>query len=92
MVVDVVVRHCGYLVAERGRGSSSDDNGDASQTAGRKIRERDDVRRQAEEGHERLMVKAEFFYVENRMVDSTDPGWLQSEFDTLTGIFYRVGI
>ena len=26
------------------------------------------------------------------MVESTDPGWIQLEFDTLTGIFDRVGL
>ena len=26
------------------------------------------------------------------MVASTDPGWLQSEFDTLTGLFDPVGL
>ena len=39
-----------------------------------------------------LKVKAEFFYTDDKMVASTDPGWLQSAFDTLTGIFKRVGI
>ena len=36
------------------------------------------------------MVKAEFFYANYGMVSSTDPVWLQSEFDTLMGLFYRV--
>ena len=30
--------------------------------------------------------------MDERLVASTDPGWLQSAFDTLTGIFKRVGI
>ena len=37
-------------------------------------------------------MKVDFFYADNMMVDSTDPGWLQSEFDTLTGLFDRVGL
>ena len=36
------------------------------------------------------MVKAAFFYAEDGLVASTDPGWLHSAFDTLTGIFNRV--
>ena len=38
------------------------------------------------------MVKVDFFYADKGLVDSTDPGWLQSAFDTLTGIFDRVGL
>ena len=30
------------------------------------------------------------FYADDGMVASTDPDWLQGEFDTLTGIFNRV--
>ena len=45
-----------------------------------------------EEGNARLKVKAGFFYADNGLVASTDPGWLQSDFDTLTGIFGRVGL
>ena len=45
-----------------------------------------------EEGNQRLTVKAEFFYADNGMVESTDPGWLQSAFYMLTGIFDRVGL
>ena len=39
-----------------------------------------------------MTVKALFFYVENRLVDSTDLGWIQSEFGTLTGIFDWLGL
>ena len=33
-----------------------------------------------------------FFYVDNRMLASTNPGWIQIAFDTLNGIFNRVGL
>ena len=38
------------------------------------------------------MVWEAIFYADNRMVVSTDPGWPQTAFDTLTGIFDRVGM
>ena len=38
------------------------------------------------------MVKAELFYADNGVVASTDPGWLQSEFDLMMGLFDRVGL
>ena len=44
------------------------------------------------EGHQQLAVKASFFYANNGMVASTDSVWLQSAFDTLTGLFDRVGL
>ena len=75
---------------EREGGESSDDDGDVAQTVERTIREQDDGRRQAEEGHASLMMKSAFFYADDGVVASTDPGCLQSEFDTLTGIFGRV--
>ena len=37
-------------------------------------------------------VKATLFYADNIIVASTDPVWLHSEFDTLTGLFDQVGI
>ena len=45
-----------------------------------------------EERHKRMKVKVEFFYVYDRMVASTDPGWLYTAFYTLTGLFDRVGL
>ena len=57
---------------------------------GRKIWERYNVQRRTEEGHAWLKVKEEFFYADDRMVAPTNPGWLQTAFDTLTGIFGRV--
>ena len=41
-----------------------------------------------EEGHQRLTIKAAFFYAEDGVVASTDPGWLL----LLTGLFDRVGL
>ena len=38
------------------------------------------------------MVKADLFYVYDRLVSSTDPAWIQSAFDTLMGIFDQVGM
>ena len=39
-----------------------------------------------------LKVKALLFYTYDRMVASTNPGWIQTVFDTQTGIFDRVGL
>ena len=44
------------------------------------------------EVHQRLTVKAAFFYANNGVVASADPGWLQLAFDHLTGIFDQVGL
>ena len=38
------------------------------------------------------MVKASFFHVNDVLVSFTNPGWLQSLFDTLMGIFDQVGL
>ena len=38
------------------------------------------------------MVNAAFFSADDGLVASTDPGWIHSVFDTLTGIFDRVGL
>ena len=88
----MVVHHWESLVAERVGGGSSDDDGDMVQTTGRTIQERDYVQRQAEECRARLTVKAAFFYADDRMLVSTDPGWIQSTFDILTGLFDQVGL
>ena len=45
-----------------------------------------------EEGNARLKVKAAFFYEDNRMVASTNGGWIQTALETLTGLFNRVGL
>ena len=79
-------------MAEREEGESSGDKGDGTQMAGRKIRDRDDGRQWAEEGHQRLTVKEEFFYAGDGVVDSTDSGWLQLAFDFLMGLFDWVGL
>ena len=70
-------------------GVDSSDN-DAAYPASRTIRACDNGRRWTEDGHTRLKVKAYFFYAYNKMVASTDPGWTQTKFDTLTGLFERV--
>ena len=79
-------------MAEQEGGYISNNKGDVAQTAEGTIRERDDGRRRAEEGHQRLTVKAAFFYANDGMVASTDSGWLKSAFDTLTGLFDQVGL
>ena len=33
-----------------------------------------------------------FFYVDGGLVALTDPVWLQGSFDTLTGVFDRLGL
>ena len=60
--------------------------------AGRTIQDRDDGKQWTEEGHQWLTVKAALFYANNGVVASTDPGWLQSEFDLMMGLFDRVGL
>ena len=92
VVVDAVVCHWEYLVAEREGGDTIDDNRDAEQTAGRTIQDLDNGRQRDEEGNQRLTVKAELFYTNNGMVAYTDPDWLQLEFDMMTGLFDRVGL
>ena len=37
-------------------------------------------------------MKVAFFYANDGMVASTYPGWIQSAFDMLTGLFDRVGL
>ena len=61
VVVEVVVRHWEYWVAERAGEGSIDDNDDAAQPAGNMIWARDDGQRQAEEGHAWLKVNVAFF-------------------------------
>ena len=80
------------LVTEREGGDIRDKKLDVEQMTGRTIRDQDDGRQRAEEEHKWLTVKAAFFYARNGMVASTDPGWLQSDFDTLTGLFGRLGL
>ena len=96
VVVDTVVCHWeSLLVASQGEkegGGISGDEEDGSQTAGRTIRGRDDLKQWVEEGLQRLRVKSAFFYVKDGVVASTDPGWLQLAFDLLTGLFDQVGL
>ena len=37
-------------------------------------------------------MKQAFFYADDSVVESTDLGWLQSEFVMLTGLFDQVGL
>ena len=92
MVVEKLVCHWEYLVAEREGRDSSSDEGDVAQTVGRKIRDQDDGRRQAEKGHQRLTVNSALLYDNSGMVESTDPGWLQLAFETMMWLFDRVGL
>ena len=93
VVVDAVVCHWeSLMLEEREGGDIRDDEGDGAQTAGRMIWDQDNCQCRADEGHQRLTEKAEFFYANDGMVASTDPGWLQSEFDRLTGLFEWVGL
>ena len=93
VVVDAVVSHWeSLLVAEREGGESSGDKGNGSQMAGRTIQDRDDGKQWTEEGHQCLTVNAALFYANNGVVASTDPGWLQSEFDFMMGLFDQVGL
>ena len=39
-----------------------------------------------------VLHRAAFFYLVNVLVMSTDPVWMQGAFDTLTGLFDRVGL
>ena len=88
VVVETVVCHWEYLlVTELEGGDSSGDKGDGAKKAGRKIWERDDSQQCVEEGHQCLTVNEAFFYAEDELVASIDPGWIQSSLDTLTVIF-----
>ena len=60
--------------------------------AGSTIHDRDDGKQWTEERHQWLTVKAALFYADNGVVASTDPGWLQLEFDLMMGLFDRVGL
>ena len=55
VVVDAVVGHWEFLVAEQEGGDISGDNRDGEPTEGRTIQGRDDIQRRAEEGHQRSM-------------------------------------
>ena len=39
-----------------------------------------------------VQIRASFFYVDNGLIASTRPEWLQGAFDTLTGLFDQVGL
>ena len=61
---------------KRDGGKNSNYKGDKAQTAGSTIRDRDDGNQWAEEGRQRLTVRAAFFYAKDGVVASTDPGWI----------------
>ena len=58
----------------------------------RTIRAHENGRHRTEEGNTRLKAKAEFFYADNGMMAFTNLEWLHTAFDTLIGIFDRVGL
>ena len=93
VVGDTVIRHWeSLLVAEQEGDKISSDEGDGTQMAGGTIRYQDDRKKWAEKGHQRLTAKSAFFNADHGVVASTDPGWLQSAFDLLTGLFDQVGL
>ena len=78
-------------------GAGGDDRDDSSgnkvaHPAKRTIRSCEDGRQRTEEWHTRLKVKADFFYADNGVVASNNLGWIQTTFDTLPGLFDRVGL
>ena len=81
-------------MAEWYAGDDRDDRSrdEAVQPVRQTFRIRDNGRRRIEGGHTWLKVQAAFLYADNGMVDSTNPGWIQTAFDTLTGLFYWVGL
>ena len=81
-------------MAERGRGDYRDDSNvdKAAHPERQKIRTRNDGRWREERGRTWLKLQAAFLYADNRMVSSTNLGWLQTAFDTLMGLFDRVGL
>ena len=81
VVVDTVVCHWGSLVAwARGGGGGHNRNYDNSRqpTEGHTIRGRNDAQKWAEERRARLKEQSDFFNAKNRMVASTNTGWLQT--------------
>ena len=39
-----------------------------------------------------MKVKEAFFYADDGMVTSTNQGWIHTAFNTLTGLFDRIGL
>ena len=70
-------------------GKMSDDSrgNKAAQPASTMIRARDYRKWNTQEGHRGLKVEGVFFYVDYRMLASTNPGCPQTMFDTLNWIF-----
>ena len=91
MVVDAVVLHWESRMAEGGGGDDryNSSNIEVSHLARQMIRDRNKGRRWTEEG---LKVQEAIFCAYDGMVASTNPRWLQTEFDVLLGLFERVGL
>ena len=88
VVVDTVVCYWEYLMEEgTDRGDRSCD--EATHPERRAIRVCGDGQRRTEEG---LNIWEAILYEDDGMLDSTNPGWLQTIFDTLTGLFEQVGL
>ena len=39
-----------------------------------------------------MAEKADFIYADYRLVASTNPAWIRSEFDGIIGLFERIGL
>ena len=59
---------------------------------GKTIRVIDNGQRWKEEGNAQLKVKEAFFYMDYNMVASNEPGWIQTAFDMMMGLFFWVGL
>ena len=91
-VVDAVVCHWEYLVVEQEGEIAVVMKYTWHKRRGGQSGDRYNSQRREEEGHQRLTVKSAFLYANYWMVASTDPGWLQQVFETLTGLFDRGGL
>ena len=81
-------------MAEGGGGDGKENisGNEAAHPARQTIRAYNNIKRRTEGGNTRLKVKAALFYADNMMVSSTNQVWLQTEFNTLTGLFDWVGL
>ena len=74
---------------EERAGREDSSNGKSEHLEIQTLRERDDGQRCMEEG---VKVQESILYSDNRMVASTNPGWIHTSFDTLMGLFDWVGL
>ena len=72
-----------------GAGRYNGSGNEAAHPARWTIRSHNDAQRQTKEA---LKVQEEIFYEDDGMVASTNPGCLQTVFDTMTELFDRVGL